>query len=119
MGCAPMGLSIRAPLMLDLTREQAQAFADVLIASDEIYSWSIYDDMAERFPNVDWISLCEPDAADPRERVRRPAFIGPRLPNEASRVMVRQMAEMISGYAHWSRQPSILGQAIAASIPRK
>jgi hypothetical protein len=98
-----------------LTIEQAQAIADVVIANNE-GSWGIYDDLDSRFPDVDWISLCEPNAADPRERIPRPAFIGPQLPNEASRVMDRQLAEMVSGYAYWSRQPSILGQAIAENI---
>jgi hypothetical protein len=80
----------------------------VLIACDELYSWGIYDDLRERFPDVDWISLCEPTAADPRERIppKPKPFIGPRLPNENARLLDRALADLPSGYAYWSQQPA-------------
>jgi hypothetical protein len=95
-----------------LTREQAQAIADVIIGCDELCSWSIYDDLRARFPQVEWMSLCEPDAADPRERIPRPAFIGPRMPNEASRVMDRNI-KLHLDYVNreLSSKPSILMHA--------
>jgi hypothetical protein len=99
-----------------LTREQAQAIADVLIASDELYSWGIYDDLRERFPDVDWISLCEPDAADPRKRIPPKPFIGPRWPNENARLLDRALADLASGYAYWSQQPTLMGQQIAGTL---
>jgi len=50
-----------------LTAEQAQAVADV-IATVSDGRWGVYDELAARFPDTDWISLCEADAADPRPR---------------------------------------------------
>lgn len=97
---------------MELTREQAQAFADVIIGSDA-YSWSLYDDLAERFPGVDWISLCEPDAADPREKIPRPAFIGPRLPNESSRVMDRNIKIHLAACKRELDKPSLLFGALS------
>lgn len=91
---------------MELTRGQAQAFADVLIRSD-VYGWSIYDDLAERFPGIDWIGLCEPNAADPRER-SRPAFIGPRLPDEAARVWDRNIKAHIEACKQELDKPSVL-----------
>jgi hypothetical protein len=90
-----------------LTPAQAQAFADVIIKSD-IYDWGLYDDLAERFPGIDWVSLCEPDAADSRERVPRPAFIGPKLPNEGTRVMDRNIKEHIGACEREFDQPALL-----------
>jgi hypothetical protein len=95
--------------MRELSREQAQAIADVLSCVD-LYSWNIYDELGARFPDVEWISLCEPDAADPREPIPRPAFIGPKLANEASRVMDRNIKEHIAAVDLELSKPSILMQ---------
>lgn len=96
-----------------LTREQAQAIADVVIANHDIYSWSIYDELSARFPDVDWVSLCAPNAADPRERSSSPAFIGPKLPNEASRVMDRRIKEYIAAVTTELSKPALLTRRLA------
>jgi hypothetical protein len=98
--------------MEPLSKAQAQAIADVVIASDA-YSWSIYDDLTERFPGVDWVSLCEAGAADPRPLVPRQAFIGPRLPNEASRVMDRNIKEYVAACERDLAKPSLLFQRLS------
>jgi hypothetical protein len=89
-----------------LTIEQAQAIADVVIANNE-GSWGIYDDLDRRFPGTDWISLCEPNGADPRPRIPRQPFIGPRLPNEGMRVMDRALKEHLAACEREMTQPSM------------
>ena len=51
--------------MKPLDKEQIQALADLLIATDDD-TWSVADLAKEHFPGIDWDAQCIPIAADPR-----------------------------------------------------
>ena len=90
-----------------LTREQAQAVADILsLHADEYFD--LVEAAMDRFPDVDWESLCLPDWADPRERIPPKPFIGPRLPDETARRMDRMIREHNEALRREMSKPAFL-----------
>lgn len=91
-----------------LTREQAQAVADIVLTCDDShYLWDFVEKAKELFPGHEWQTLMDEDC-DPRPRIPPKPFIGPQLPNEAMRRMDRMLSEYAATTHEALSRPALL-----------